>query len=283
MRAPWPNLFLVGAPRCGTTSLFSYLAAHPDVFAPVEKEPHYYDRDLHLRDAMSEEEYAALFAGSTSERWRLDASTLYLYSPGAPAAISQDAPDARILIAIRDPVELVASWHRLVVASGGEPIADLGSAIDAEAERREGRGVPPNVAAASLMYTEIGSFARHVERWRAVFGDRVHVVRLEDLRSRPDETCAQLLGSLELEPAGDDFPHLNPARRTMDVALWMNRSSLVRSAARRLVPRPVRRMAWDRVNRALTPYGEREPVDAALRRRLEGLFEAELELLERTT
>jgi hypothetical protein len=282
VRAPWPNLFLVGAPRCGTTSLFTYLAAHPEVFGPAEKEPHYYDRDLLAPAGMGEDEYAALFTDATSERWRLDASALYLYSPGAPAAIGRDAPDARILVAIRDPVELVASWHRLVVASGAETIVDLASAIEAEPERREGRRVPPNVAPAVLMYTEIGAFAKHVERWREAFGDRVHVIRLEDLQSRPEETCARLLRSLELEPVGVELPHLNAARRTMGVALWINRPSLVRSAARRLMPRRVRQVVWDRVNRALTPYGEREPVDPALRRRLERLFEPELELLART-
>jgi Sulfotransferase family len=282
VRTPWPNLFLVGAPRCGTTSLFTYLAAHPDVFGPEEKEPHYYDRDLLGTGAISDDEYAALFAGSSSARWRLDASTFYLYSPGAPAAIARDAPDARILVAIRDPVELVASWHRLVVASGGEPIVDLASAIEAEPARREGRGVPPNVAPACLMYTEIGAFAKHVVRWRDAFGDRVDVVRLEDLQSRPYETSARLLRSLGLDPVGGAFPHLNPARRAMGVAVWMNRSSLVRSAARRLVPQRARRAVWNRVNRTLTPYSEREPVDAVLRRHLERLFAPELELLERT-
>src|SRR5207253_1363458 len=96
---------------------------------------------------------------------------------------------------------------------------DLASAIEAEPQRREGRRLPPNVAPASLMYTEIGSFAKHVERWRQAFGgERVHVVRLEDLRSRPCETCARLLRWLELEPVGGHFPHLNPARRTTGAA-----------------------------------------------------------------
>jgi hypothetical protein len=265
VRAPWPNLFLVGAPRCGTTSLFSYLAAHPDVFGPTEKEPHYYDRDVVGPRGMDEAEYAALFTGSQSARWRIDASTLYLYSPGAPAAIARDAPDAHIVIAVRDPVELVASWHRLLVASGGELRADLASAIDAGGE--------------PLPYTEVGAFAKHVARWRVVFGDRVHVLRLETL----DMTCAQLVRSLGLEPVeGQELPHLNPARRTTGVAALINRPTPMRAAARIVLPQRARRVVWQRVNRALTPPTVREPVDRELRGRLEPLFTAELELLAST-
>ena len=280
MRAPWPNLFLVGAPRCGTTSLFTYLAAHPEIFGPSEKEPHYYDRDLLGPGGMSEDEYAALFAGSEAERWRLDASALYLYSPGAPAAIARDAPGAHVVVSLRDPVELVASWHKLLAASGAETILDLVAAIDAEPERREGRRVPPNVSPALLLYSEIGGFAKHVARWREAFGeDRVHVVRLETLGA----TCADLVRSLGLEPIQQELPHLNPARRTMGVAALLNRPSPLRSAARMLLPQGARRAVWHRVNRALTPTAERDPVDPGLRSRLEPRFAAELDLLARTS
>lgn len=258
----WPNLFLVGAPRCGTTSLFTYLAAHPDVFGPVEKEPHYYDRDILGPGGMTRQEYGAMYAVATRERWLLDASTLYLYSAGAPAAIERDSPDAHVIVAVRDPVELVASWHRLLVASGAETNVDLGAAIDA--------GGSP------ISYLEIGGFAKHVERWRAVFGDRVHVVRLEDL----ERASERLLHSLGLAPVpGMTLPHLNPARRAAGVAVWMNSAAGLRGAARRLLPQSVRRAVWHRVNRALTPEQEREPVDPELRRRLESAFTAELELL----
>ena len=59
---PKPNFFLVGAPRCGTTSMYSYLSAHPEIFMSKKKEPHFFGQDLydpsHIR---SEVEYLALF------------------------------------------------------------------------------------------------------------------------------------------------------------------------------------------------------------------------------
>jgi hypothetical protein len=283
--APWPNLFLVGAPRCGTTSLFTYLAGHPDVFGPVEKEPHYYDRDVLGPGGMEEDDYAALFAGATSERWRLDASTLYLYSASAPAAIKRDSPEAHVLVALRDPVEFVASWHNLLVASGSETIVDLGAALDAEADRREGRRVPPNGNAALLLYSELARFEEHVDRWRAVFGDdRVHLIVLEDLQARPEETSASLLRELDLARLDEGaFPHLNPARRTGAAVLLapLNRDSALRSVVRRVLPASVRRYAWHRLTRSLTPPGDRPPIEPVVRLRLERLLAGEIEFLAR--
>lgn len=265
MRAQWPNLFIVGAPRCGTSSLFAYLAAHPDVCGASEKEPHYYDRDLLGPGGPTRDEYAALFAGASTERWLLEASALYLYSHEAPAAILRDSPGAHVVVSLRDPVELVASWHQLLVASGAQTIVDLVDAIDA--------GTAP-----LLPYAGIGAFAAHVARWRRAFGEeRVHLLRLETL----DESSLRLVRTLGLEPlAGAEMPHLNPARRAAGVATMINRASPLRSAASALLPRPVRRSLWQRVNRALTPPAERAPVADEVRRRLEPLFVDELELLQ---
>ena len=280
-----PNLFLVGAPRCGTTSLFSYLAEHPDVFGPAEKEPHFYDRDLLGPGGMTESEYEALFAGATRERWRIDASTLYLYSAAAPAAIKQDVPDAHILVALRDPVEFVASWHNLLVASGTETILDLGAALDAEPARRDGLSLPTNVAPLLLSYTELGRFTKYINRWEEAFGpERVHIVLLEDLEVDPASTGTRLLRLLGVDPSGaHSFPHLNPARRTFGAAVLapLNRPSVLRNVARTVVPRPIRRYAWHRVTRALTPHGPRPPGPTAVRERLEAHFAAERELIDR--
>ena len=57
-----PNFFIVGAPKCGTTALYTYLAEHPDVFMPTFKEPHYFSPDLrHEVNICDEREYSGLF------------------------------------------------------------------------------------------------------------------------------------------------------------------------------------------------------------------------------
>lgn len=265
------NLFLAGAPRAGTSSLFEYLSRHPAVFGPTEKEPHRFDADvLDGRAPMPPDEYRALYAGATTERWLLDASALYLYSPSALDAVSS-IDGAHAVISLRDPVELMASWHGLLVATGSEPHASLEDALAAESadglfEHR---------------YREIVRYAPHVERWLDRLGrDRVHVVVFEELTGAESErACSELLGGLGLDATGlGPFPHLNTYRRPAPVRL-AGSAPLVR-LARTLLPRPLRRTLWWKANAALTPPTTRPPVPDALRARLRRELDADVRKLE---
>jgi Sulfotransferase domain len=266
-----PNLFLVGAPRCGTTSLFSYLGSHPEVFAPREKEPHFYDRDVLGPGGPAPHVYRSLFDCAQGERWRLDATTTYLYSSSAPAAILEDSPDAHVVVAVRDPVAFVTSWHALQLASGRETISSVEAALAAEPDRRPRQRLPPDVPPSLLAYSELARFDEHIARWRSVFGpNRVHVVHLADLATRTEATCAGLLAALGLAPVpGQPFPHLNSGRRTRAARILrqLNEETRLRSATRHLIPTGARRLAWHTVTSALTPE-RREPFDAGVYERV---------------
>lgn len=77
-----PNLFLVGAPRCGTTSLHTHLSAHPEVHMSPIKELHYFSGDLYLPSPQAtiadEASYLDMFSGASGERWVGEASPYYL-------------------------------------------------------------------------------------------------------------------------------------------------------------------------------------------------------------
>src|SRR2546429_216975 len=107
-----PTFFIVGAPRCGTSSLASYLDAHPRIFMSKPKEPHHFGRDLEIRvrPYASRESYLRLFEGVDADHAG-DASVLYLYSSTAPDEILALNPDARIIIMLRDPLEMIPSLH----------------------------------------------------------------------------------------------------------------------------------------------------------------------------
>ena len=61
-----PNFFIVGAPRCGTTALWTYLKAHPEIFMSSQKELYYFDSDLHPEGwtQLSLEQYLSNFASA---------------------------------------------------------------------------------------------------------------------------------------------------------------------------------------------------------------------------
>lgn len=252
------NLFLVGAPRAGTTSLFEYLARHPAVFAPEEKEPHRYDADvLGDRRGMSDDAYRAMYAAS-AHRWRLDASAFYLYSAQALEAVA-GIEGAHAVAVLRDPVELIASWHGLMVATGSEPNRQLAAALDAESAE-----VP-----FTRRYTQIARYAQYVERWIAELGvDRVHVLLFEELTGADGNAVStQLLLELGLDPLElGSFPQLNTYRRP--APLGIAGSSSLRRVARMILPPRLRRRLWWTATAALTPHGERPPVSPAVRERL---------------
>ena len=87
--SPRPNLFIVGAPKCGTTSLYNYLKWHPEVFMPDKKEPHPVHVGQRAVHGLTEDQYLELFAPARSEKRIGEGSTWYIYSDASgtsPAA-----------------------------------------------------------------------------------------------------------------------------------------------------------------------------------------------------
>ena len=83
-----PNLFIVGAPKCGTTAWVEYLRTHPDIFFPEFKDQCYFALDLpNFRLTRTEADYAALFAESGDAKVIGEASAMYLFSEAAAEAI----------------------------------------------------------------------------------------------------------------------------------------------------------------------------------------------------
>src|SRR5262245_32556832 len=107
-----PNLFIVGAPKCGTTAWMEYLRSHPAIFFPKFKERCYFALDLpNFRLTRSAPDYAKLFAGSGDARVVGEASAMYLFSEAAAHAIRAHDPGSKILIFLREQEEYLPSLH----------------------------------------------------------------------------------------------------------------------------------------------------------------------------
>jgi hypothetical protein len=216
-----PNFFLVGAMKAGTTSMHRYLAQHPDIFMSDRKEPRYsgFVPDLDAGSAAdgrwftrSLDEYLANFAAADDEQIVGESSHVYLHSQRAARLIREFAPEARILILLRDPVEMVRSRHQQSVWMTREDITDLAEALAAEADRREGRRLPADAPYhAGLQYRQACTMAPQVRRYLETFDrSRVHVVLLEDISAGPLDAYRGVLEFLGVDP------EFVPAR--MDVA-----------------------------------------------------------------
>ena len=102
----WPNLFVVGAPRAGTTSLYHYLRQHPEIYMSPLKEPHFFSHSNPQSDTVvkHQDAYLRLFDAARGEKLRGEASPAYLADPDAPARIKDASPEAKIVAVLREPV-----------------------------------------------------------------------------------------------------------------------------------------------------------------------------------
>ena len=131
-----PSALIIGAQRSGTTSLFNYLAEHPDVLPPVVKEVHYFD----LHYARGLRWYQGRFPFSHRLRGgalTMDASPYYLAHPLAPERAARLLPHARLVALLRNPIERAYSHYQHEVRDGRESLS-FPEALDREAERLAG-------------------------------------------------------------------------------------------------------------------------------------------------
>ena len=119
--------------------MYQYLNPHPDIFFSRKKEPHFFAADITTpRKIADERAYLSLFEGAENQKRIGEASVLYLYSECAACEIKAFSPSARIIIMLRNPVEMMYSWYSERLYVGHEDIDDFESAIDAESDRRRG-------------------------------------------------------------------------------------------------------------------------------------------------
>ena len=282
---PRPNFFIVGAPRCGTTAMYEYLRHHPQVFMPYRKEPVYFGSDLAKRPPLLDEAgYLALFEQADGATAIGEATVWYLYSQTAPAEIKALAPDARILIMLRNPIEMIHSLHRHWLWTAGEDLADFGEAIAAEPDRAAGRRLPPNVEQPiGLQYTWLGKYTPHVQRYLDAFGpDRVLVLIYDDLANDGRRIGRQTLSFLGVDPHYDaDFEVVNQNKRARSPRLQrLSRSKGFLRVASKLPPR-LFHLVWRGLQRANIRQEARSPVDPELRRRLSAEFAPDVADLSR--
>jgi len=279
----WPNLFIVGAVKSGTTSLYAYLRQHPAIFFPHMKEPHFFTQPhpspgrQHLITYVSDEAaYLRLYAVSQDASWRGDASPSYLWCPKAPERIAAASPEARIIVVLRDPVER-AYAHYLMDYAEGAVVAPFYDALLADWRRSDkGWGV-------SQLYVELGFYRDQVKRYWDVFGrDRVLVLLLLDIKKEPRAVLKRIARFLEIPDGPMDAVdtteihnrYLEPKGR------WVRRVAghpISRFLGERAIPRRLGVYVWEHW---MQKEAEKPPMDSRAVDFLQDIYTDELLALE---
>ncbi len=142
-----PNFLVIGAAKAGTTSLYSYLKEHPQIYMSPHKEPRFFALEgkpidfqgpgdlTRFKFVTNIESYRALFEEVSHEVAIGEASPWYLYVPQAPKRIKNYIPNAKLIAILRDPVERAYSNFLHAVSEELEPLNDFMQAMEAEEER----------------------------------------------------------------------------------------------------------------------------------------------------
>ena len=205
-----PDVLIIGAQRCGTSSLYKYLGRHPNVVPSLRKEVEYFSID----HARGETWYRAHFPLAIRRRiarlrrrpWlTFEATPDYLFDPRVPTRVKGLLPDVKLIVVLRDPVARAVSHYHHMVRHGHEPLG-LAEALHAEDERLGGAYEEvidhPDSRALALRrhsYVGRGRYAEQLQRWRALFpGEQMMIVRSSDLFDATGDTFGRILDFLGL-------------------------------------------------------------------------------------
>ena len=194
MSSRWPDFFIVGAPKAGTTALHSALARHPGLRAergqgaevlhvrrrPAAAVPGPGDAHSRREWVWRRDHYLALFADAPPDVLVGESTPLYLDDPAALLRIQTVKPDAKLIAVIRDPVDRAYSNWMHLWSDGLEPESDFVTAVAMEDARRR-RGWAP-----FWRYRSLGLYGQPAAHARTLFAaEQIHVLRYRDLVEAP--------------------------------------------------------------------------------------------------
>jgi Sulfotransferase domain len=224
-----PNFFIVGAPRCGTTALSSYLAEHPRIGFSRPKETQFFCTDLpgihfHTTDP---QEYSDLCFGHCAGKNYLavgEGSVWNLYSKTAVAKILRFNSKARFIIMVRNPIDLCVALYEKRREMLQEDKPSFEQAWRAEDERRRGRSVPTFFRKEFGVpgYYDVASLGGQVERAFSLIPDQQRLlIVFDDFIADTAAVYARVLAFLGVPHDGrKEFPRINEGQEIRYPKLW---------------------------------------------------------------
>ena len=199
-----PNFIIIGAMKAATTSLYTYLKQHPDVFMTTIKEPMFFNNfqkknnfkvaGRKTKKITTFEEYYPLFDAVKNEKAIGEASPAYISNENCPSLIKQHLPDTKIIAVLRQPVARAYSNFLHARMADREPIADFETAFNKEAVRKAENWSP------LYHYKDKGYYAEQLERYFALFPkENIKVLLFEDLVENPIKTTQEVFKFLNID------------------------------------------------------------------------------------
>ena len=201
-----PSFFIVGAPKCGTTALASFLTEHKDIFFSPLKEPNYFATDFHkkMRPISSKKEYLSLFKNVEKNQLCGEGSIWYLYSKDAIKNIYNFNENAKIIIMIRNPADMIYSLHNQKLNSKDEDVENFERAFKLSWKREKGHYVPKKCKEKTTLYYH--KIANYYEQLKNVYKyfpkDQVKIILHDDFKKNNLKIYKEVLKFLTIKYDG---------------------------------------------------------------------------------
>jgi hypothetical protein len=279
------NLFIIGAPKCGTTALCGYLSGHSDICFSEPKEAKYFHTDFNIshRYALTESEYHSCFKlGYGTAKVLAEGTVWYLYSTEAIKNILKYNKDAKFVVMIRNPVDLAYSLHSQLLYGGDESVSDFKKAWGLQKARKNKKLIPKGCRdAKSLQYGDVAKLGGQVQRLlKYVNRKNIVFVVFDDFIANPQQSYRKILEFTNLEFDGrESFEKINenrslrtgPLPQIMYLAkFFKNKLGISKSIG-----------IWKFLQPVISKKSKRDPITESFRSELNDYFRDDVVLLSK--
>ncbi len=238
----WPNLFIVGAAKAGTTSLHEYLKNIPGIYMSRIKEPYYFSRITkpnhpNRKKFQEENDYLSLFSDVKDEKIIGESSASYLSDPEAPKLIHEKNPHAKIIISLRNPVERAYSQFLMNIGYGLSK-----TSFHEEIQKEIKNGTDYTQRNIGL---DDGLYYIYVKRYLDIFGlNQVKILIFEEWIKNPKDTIKDILKflGLKINLSNFDAKVFNPHREIRyptprgSIAKTLLKNENIKSVGKKIIP-----------------------------------------------
>lgn len=199
----FPNFFIIGAPKAGTTAMSEYLKLHPNVFFSDPKEPHFFNDDFTYRHTHDFDTYLNYFSSVNNNHKCIgEGSVHYLRSKNAVPNILKINPEAKFIVMVRNPIDIAYAWHSQQIFNKSENIYDFRKAWELQKSRKNGKNLPKYISSVEkLLYKDIGNIAKHIQRLLSTVSKKnIHFIIFDDFIKDTPSEYKKVLSFLDLEP-----------------------------------------------------------------------------------
>lgn len=284
-----PNFLIIGAAKSGTTSLYSYLNQHPQIYFSPFKEPRFFALEgltidyqgpaqvINEKAINTIDEYQKLFSEVEDQIAVGEASTLYLYSKDAPQKIKQYIPDVKLIAILRNPIDRAYSSYSHLVRDGFETLS-FKQALEEEKQRID-RNWPP-----LWHYQQRGFYYQQLARYYDIFpSEQIRVYLYDDFIRNAKKVTVDIFNFLGVDAdfTANTSQKMNVSGVPKNKAFHkiITQDNPLKSLVKQLLPQDLRKQLYKKIKSS--NLEKQSAMSSEVRRQLADTYQEDINKLEK--